>query len=292
MPHSEAAPRSIGASPPPRGGRPGRLEELLRWSRPGRRPGCAPAPGRRPRAIVPFGSDVEQQLHVVDEDRREGLHALDGDALGDLAEQFAQLGVLLGEGRGPLPYLVGQQQLAAGRRPQAVLGDLQGALVGDLEVADLLDVVAPELDPQRVLLGRREDVEDAAAHRELAALLDQFDPGVRGGGQRRRRPRPRSALCPVPQGHRLQVAEALDLRLEHGADGRDDDARPGPAAGSSVARVGEPAQHGEAAADGVGARGEPLVRQRLPGRVLDDALRRAAASAARRPGPRPPARSR
>ena len=58
------------------------------------------------------------------------------------------------------------------------------ALVGDREGADLLDLVAPELHPQRVLLGRREDVEDAAAHRELAALLDQVDAGVRGRGQR------------------------------------------------------------------------------------------------------------
>ena len=43
-------------------------------------------------------------------------------------------------------------------------------------------------------------------------------------------------------------------------------------AGSSVLRVGEPAQDGEAAADGVGARAEPLVRQRLPAREQRDAV--------------------
>ena len=59
------------------------------------------------------------------------------------------------------------------------LDRLEGALVGDREGADLLDVVAPELHAQRVLLGRREDVDDAAADGELAALLDQVDPGVR-----------------------------------------------------------------------------------------------------------------
>src|SRR5690606_1038493 len=40
------------------------------------------------------------------------------------------------------------------------------------------------------------------------------------------------------------------------------------------AGVGEAAQHGQAAADGVAAGAEPLVRQRLPGRVLHDALGR------------------
>ena len=60
---------------------------------------------------------------------------------------------------------------------------LERALVGDRERADLLDVVAPELHPQRVLLGGREDVDDAAADGELAAPLDHVDAGVRRVGQ-------------------------------------------------------------------------------------------------------------
>ncbi len=180
--------------------------------------------------------------------------------------------MLLGEGRGPLPYVVGEQQLAAGRCPQAVLGDLQGALVGDLEVADLLDVVAPELDAQRVFLGRREHVEDAAAHGELAALLDQFDPGVRGCGERLD-DRVQVGGLTGAQGHRLQVAEALDLGLEHRADRGDDD---GDRAGLGVVRAGvrEAPQDGEAAADRVGAGREALVREGLPGRVVHDTVRR------------------
>ena len=84
--------------------------------------------------------------------------------------------------RRPLADLVGQQQLAARRCPQP-LDRLERALVGDREGPDLLDLVAPELDPERVLLGRREDVDDAAAHGELAAPLDQVDPGVRRLGE-------------------------------------------------------------------------------------------------------------
>ena len=76
-----------------RGRRPGRLQELLR----GRHQVRGPRP--HPLRVAhdghrALGQHVEQQLHVVDQDRGQGLHALDGDALGDLAEQFAQLGVL------------------------------------------------------------------------------------------------------------------------------------------------------------------------------------------------------
>ena len=53
-----------------------------------------------------------------------------------------------------------------------------GALVGDGEHPYLGDFVAPELDANGVLGRRREDVEDAAAHRELAALADHVDPVV------------------------------------------------------------------------------------------------------------------
>ena len=52
------------------------------------------------------------------------------------------------------------------------------------EVAQLVDLVAPELHPHRVRLGGREDVEQATADGELAALLDQLHPGVGGVGQR------------------------------------------------------------------------------------------------------------
>ncbi|MGX1120063.1 hypothetical protein RKD37_005426 [Streptomyces ambofaciens] len=254
-----------------RGGRPGGLEELLRG---GDQVGGARAHPLRvaDQGHRALGQHVQEQLHVVHEDRGQGLHALHRDALGDLPEQFAQLRVFLGEGCGPLAHVAGEQQLAAGRSPQAVFGDLQGALVGDLEVADLLDVVAPELDPERMLLGRREDVQDAAAHGELAPLLHQLDPCVRRCRQRLDDLLQVGAL-PGAQGHRLQIAQALDLRLEHGAHGCDDD-RDRAGLGVVGAGVGQAPQNGEAAADGVAAGAEPLVREGLPGRVLHDALGR------------------
>ena len=53
------------------------------WRR-GRGPGCGSARGRRARRSAPSGSTSSTRLHAVDERRGQRLHALDGDALGDL----------------------------------------------------------------------------------------------------------------------------------------------------------------------------------------------------------------
>ncbi|BBE22156.1 hypothetical protein MN0502_10390 [Arthrobacter sp. MN05-02] len=126
-----------------------------------------------------------------------------------------------------------------------------------------------------MVLGGREDVDDAAAHCELTAVRDHVHPGVRGVGE---------CLHDVGEGHLvadlqrhgLQVAQARDERLEDGPDrcGDDLDGR--------VLRMGEPAQDGQAASDGVGARRQPLVGQRLPGgELLDGALGEVAAQGGR-----------
>ncbi len=54
------------------------------------------------------------------------------------------------------------------------------ALGEDREPPQRLDLVAEQLDPHGALLGRRIDVEDVAADRELAALLDLVRPLVAG----------------------------------------------------------------------------------------------------------------
>ena len=79
----------------------------------------------------------------------------------------------------PLAHGLGEQQLAAGGQFDG--GDVTGQrpLIGDRERADLVDLVAEELDAVRVVGDRREDVEDAAAHRELAPARHHVDPVVR-----------------------------------------------------------------------------------------------------------------
>ena len=57
---------------------------------------------------------------------------------------------------------------------------MQRALGERRERADRLDLVAEELDPKRLAARGREDVEDAAADGELAALVGPLDPLVAG----------------------------------------------------------------------------------------------------------------
>ena len=79
----------------------------------------------------------------------------------------------------------------------------QRALRERRERADALDLVAEELDAQRLAAGRREDVDEPAANGELAALLDALDALVAGerellGEQRRSRARRRARSRSAP----------------------------------------------------------------------------------------------
>ena len=278
----DAAPRSTGALPPPAAAAHEAREELL--ARRDQVVGTRSRPlGVEDEHVGVVGHQVDQQLHVVHQRRGERLHALDRDAGGQPVGQLEQLRVGPPERGRALTDLLGQQQLATRRCPQP-LHRLEGALVGHREGADLLDVVAPELDAQGVLLGGREDVDDAAAHGELAALLDQVDPGVRRLGEPAHELVERHRVADA-QLDGLEVAETLDLRLEDRAHRRHHDLE------RSVARVGagmpQPPQHGQPPPHGVAARAEPLVRQRLPARVVGDRRRVDEVGRARRRGPRP-----
>ncbi len=98
---------------------------------------------------------------------------------------------------------------------------MERALSEGRERAHRLDLVAEELDPERLAAGRREDVDDAAAHRELAAIVDPLDPLVAG-----ERERLRQALDPWlesrPQldrlGTRIRRRQPLRERPSRGAD--------------------------------------------------------------------------
>ena len=198
------------------GGRraPSRLEELAvrlqQGDRAGDRPlGVDEGDRRSLRQVVDDGHDV------VDERGNERLHALGRDALGHLLEHPADAGELVLQLPCAIAHGLGEQQLAA--RGKVDRRDLarQGALVGDREGADLVDLVAEELDAEGVVGDRREDVEDAAAQRELAAARDHVDAVVgefdepgrdlgeivararrrRGAPRRRRRARPRAAAA-------------------------------------------------------------------------------------------------
>ena len=247
---------------------PGRLEELLAGADQVGGPRADPlgvAGEHRPAG----GHVVEQQFHPRGEHRGERLHALDGDAVGQLAEHVGEPGVIGGEVLGPVPDVGRQQQFAARRRPQA-WGRPQAALVGHPEETGLLDRVAEQLDPHRVFLRGREDVDDATADRHLTAPLHQVRPHVADVDE------PGQHLVQVAGvtfGHRdrLHVGQAADDRLEQGAHRSDQDGDRG-RTGTGRIGVGKPAQHRHALAGGVRAGGEPFVRERLPGGEVGHAV--------------------
>ena len=217
--------------------------------------------------------------------RQQRLHAVDGDALGQLGEHVGDAAgdaVVLDRVFGrqlerPDADVVGQQHFPARHRDEGVDADLgDRTLIGDGEHAHLRDLVAPELDAHGVLGRRREDVEDAAAHRELATLSDhvhagvgQLDqPGDHGVECRRGGSGCDLGLGADGQRHRLDVGHIGRHRLQQGPGRRHDD--PQRRAEAFVVWVGQPAQQHHARADGVDAGREPLVGQRLPGREHRD----------------------
>ena len=159
-----------------RSGRPGRLQELL--ARPHELMGAGTYTFRVADEDVPAGrEDVDQQLHVVGQHRRERLHAFHRDAVGDALEDVGHAGPCLDERLGAGAHIGGQQQLPTRRSPESLRGGSQTALVRHGELPDLLDRVPPQLEADGVFLVRREHVEDAAPHGELTTSLDELHPG-------------------------------------------------------------------------------------------------------------------
>ena len=258
-------------------GAPRRLEELA--VRLAERHGAGDGPlGIDERHSSAARQVVDERHERIGDRGQQRLHALDRDALAHLLEHRAEAREPAVEARRALPHRGRQQQFA--RRQQRDGGHVAGErpLVGDRERADLIDLVAEELDPVRVVGDGREDIEDASAHRELAAPRDHVDPEV---GE------PDEAT-----GDRFEVVAAAGHgeleRTRLGETRRDGLQGPAHRGGDDERRVtgirplGRFAEHGEATADGLGRGAQPFVGQGLPrgemadGRVRHEALQRGA----------------
>jgi len=142
------------------------------------------------------------------------------------------------------------------------------------ERADRLDLVAEELDPQRLSAGRREHVDDAAAHGELAAVVDPLHALVAGEGKGFREPLD-AELETCAQldrlGPRFRGRQALGERPRRGTDetaAREHVERPRPLA-DEVRRRREARLPGDAAA---GQQADDVVAEE-PGRTLGGVAR-------------------
>ena len=115
------------------------------------------------------GDQIERCLEVLKRQQvgevRERLFILGSFHRRQLG-QFAVLGVKLGCRRQLDPIGIAERALGEGRKPP-----------------HRLHLIAEQLNPNRPLLGRRKDVQDAAANGELPALYHLLDPLIPGGDQ-------------------------------------------------------------------------------------------------------------
>ena len=171
-----------------------------------------------------------------------------------------------------------QQELRRGQQDGA-LDRARRALVGRVEGAQRVDLVAEELDPDRQLHRRREDVDDAAPPRELAATGDLGDRRVAEVEQVAQE---RVLVEPGADQELARLGGQVvrrDRVLEQRLDARDEDPRAPAAPGR---------QRGDARRRLVGDELAPLVGERGP-RLEDGDRRRVARArpaAPRRPGRR------
>ena len=204
------------------------------------------------------GQQIGQQVFVGGEPRQPRLHAVEGVALREPFPLLAAPRLGLDQLAGARLDLVGRQQLAHREDPRLV--DLaRRALIGDREVRQPVDLVAPQVDAHRVIGGGGIDVDDRAPHRDLAARLDLVLAPVAD------RDEPGDELVAVDlralaHDDRLDVLDVRAEALHERAHRRDDRAGQVLAAGAQAPDDAQPAAHR------LGRGRHPLERQRLPRR--------------------------
>ncbi len=151
-----------------------------------------PARGdRRPLRLEREGLVLRERIELggaVERDRRQavlgpdaahvvGLEDEVGRAL-DRRDEVARYGTELAFVA--VPFLDEVEPALGGGKDRALVDRVQRALRERREGADRLDLVAEELDAERLSAGGREDVDETAAHRELPAVVDALDALVAG----------------------------------------------------------------------------------------------------------------
>ncbi len=145
-----------------------------------------------------------------------------------------------------------------------------------VEDADRRDPVAVELDAKRQLPVRRKDVEEPAAHREIARLDDQISAAVAELGQPRRQARERDVLPAFREGD----GQAREVRRRRQAR---EERRRGQDRDERRRRLGERREEAKLVAPRLERRRDPLVRRQLRGRRTEDRSRAAGREVLREP---------
>ena len=206
---------------------------------------------------------VGEQFVVAGQPRQPALHAVEDLGLGESLPLLATPRIGRDESRGALPHALHVHELARGENECG--GDVVGAaLFGDREPRQAVDLVAPQVDAHGFVVGTREDVDDRAAPRELAAVLDD-------------------GLAPVPE-HDQPLTERIDV--DDVADADADRVRGGRSGCELLqqrthsrhhdlrarGRLSQAPDGSHARPHGVDGRAHAFERQRLPGREVFDRL--------------------
>ena len=206
---------------------------------------------------------VGQQALLPRQPRQPRLHPVEGLALGEAVPLLPTPRLGRQEGSGPLPDVLGGQQLPAGEEMH--LGSLGGrALIGHRELAQAVDLVAPQVDAHRLVGGGREHVDDGAPHGDLAPVLDLVLPAVTEVDQLA----DQTLLVDLRAGADDHGGDVLDVRaeaLDQGPDGGDHDS-------GGLVGVGQVPDRPQAAPHGLHRRTDPLEGQGLPRREHVDAV--------------------
>ena len=201
--------------------------------------------------------EVGQHAVVLDEPGQPRFHAVEQLPLGETFPLRAPPRLGVDEGGGPGAHLVGGDELAAPEqlhRAQAV----ERALVAGIELGQTVDLVPPQVDAHRQLGGRREDVDDPAAHGQLATVLDLVLASVPEAHE----PGHEGLLVDALSGghvHRLGHHVERTQALQQGAHGRHHHGR-------GRRRVAQVPQQTQALPHGRDLGAHPLEGERVPGR--------------------------
>ena len=127
------------------------------------------------------GKIVEQRRRLLEEERQVELDTRRRHALTDTAVDRGSVWISFEartEAPSELPYRLRIQWHFARRQEADAVERIERALRFRIEAADGLDLLIEEIDPQRRRPAHREDIEQRAAHRELAGARDLTDAGV------------------------------------------------------------------------------------------------------------------
>ena len=132
--------------------------------------------------VAPF---VEQRAALVGDEGHPALHGVEDLPLRQTVEDLTPPGVGLGQRTAALALDLARYPLAR-RRHHGLVEVGARALGGDVEDGESFDLVAEEVESQRLQGLGRPDVDDAAAHRELGAVLDEVLAAIAAAHQSRK----------------------------------------------------------------------------------------------------------